>query len=140
MEQILEFSIHHWPLVLALIAILALIIYTETSSQVSGIRLLSTQELTQLINHENAVVVDVRQEADFNLGHIINSVTVPADDLESRLGKLQKYKSKTIVIVCQTGQQAPRIGAQLRKVGFEKVFALKGGVQAWKGESLPLVS
>ena len=138
MEKILPFIINNWQLWLAFAIILALIIRLELSSKIGGVRLLTPQEVTQLINRENAVVVDTRQQADYDKGHIVNAIHSPSDDKEKRLKKLQKYKAKPIIISCGTGQTAPKLGNTLLKEGFEKVFALKGGMAAWQNAGLPV--
>ncbi len=140
MQEFTQFVVQHWALWLALVVLLALIIRHETSSQAGGVRFLSPQQVTQYINHENGVVVDIREKEAFSSGHILNAMHIPFSELDAKLKKLQKYKSKPIILACATGQQVARFGARLRKEGFEKVFSLKGGIQAWRKESMPLVS
>lgn len=140
MQQLIEFATRHWELVLVLIVILGLVMHFETAGQISGIKLLSPQEVTGLINHENAVILDIRAESDYNNGHIINAISFPEKNMDEKMGKIQKYKSKSIIIVCLTGQNSPAFGAKLTKVGFDKVFALKGGTQAWVNANLPMVT
>ena len=94
--------------------------------------------VTRLINDEEAVVIDLRPDAEFRQGHIIHSVHVPAANLADQIGKLEKYRGRPVIAACRSGQQSGRAGATLRKNGFEKVFALSGGILAWQGASMPL--
>lgn len=138
MHEIVQFVIHHWELCLAFLVLLAVIAKVEMSSQVSGIKLLTPQQVTYLLNRKQAVIFDIREEKIYLEGHIIGSVRVPVNELEDHLKKFQKYKSKPVIVVCLNGQQSPRIGAKLRKLGFSEVYALKGGIQAWRQIQLPL--
>jgi len=139
MEQFLEFLIAQWFWWLALVVVLVLIFYMETRTAVGGVRLLSVQAAVNLINHEQAVLVDIRDTASYKDGHIIHAVSMPKADFEKKPGKLEKYKKKPIIVVCATGQQASQFGASLHKKAFTNVSALKGGIQAWQGADLPLV-
>lgn len=95
-------------------------------------------EAVQLINRRDAVVVDVREAAEFADGHIANSRHIPAAQMAERVKELEKLKRQPIVVVCRTGPRAASACATLKKSGFEEVFTLKGGVMAWQQASLPL--
>ncbi len=96
-------------------------------------------DATQLINREDAVVVDVRTDGEFSQGHIVNAVNIPQKSVEEQLTKLNKYRNKPIIMACRTGQVASGVGSKLRKNGFEQVYNLAGGLAAWESANLPLV-
>lgn len=98
----------------------------------------STLEATQLINRQDALVIDVRGTDEFQKGHILNSRNLPLADLESRLGELEKFKSKPIIIACASGNRSGSAAAMLRKRGFEQAFSLVGGTGAWQQAGLPV--
>jgi rhodanese-related sulfurtransferase len=93
---------------------------------------------TDLINHRDALVVDVRPVADFAKGHIINAVNIPMNGFKNQTGVLQKYKDRPIVVNCRSGSQSSAACQQLRKEGFNEVYNLKGGILAWQSANLPL--
>lgn len=95
-------------------------------------------QATQLINQGKAVVVDVREPAEFSAGHLRDAKNIPLGELPNRLGELDKFKSKTAIAVCQTGARSARAAAQLKKAGFGAAFSLEGGVAAWQAQGLPL--
>lgn len=95
-------------------------------------------EAVQLINRRDAVVLDVRDTGDYAAGHIANARHIPAAQVADRMKELDKYKSRPIVVNCQTGSRAPAVTAMLRKHGFPEVFTLRGGIAAWQQASLPL--
>jgi len=93
---------------------------------------------TDLINREEAVVVDVRPMADFASGHILNAINIPMNSFANQAGSLEKYKDRPIVIACRSGNQSSMACKQLRGKGFERVYNLRGGILAWQGANLPI--
>ena len=98
----------------------------------------SALEVTQLINRGKTVLVDVRDAAEFANGHLRESKNIPLADFGSRIGELEKSKSRTIIVVCQTGARADKAVKQLQAAGFEDVVCLDGGVAAWQAGGLPV--
>lgn len=98
----------------------------------------STLQATQLINQGKAVIIDVRDPAAFNAGHLRDAKNIPGKELSNRISELDKFKSKTAIVVCQSGVQASRAAAQLKKAGFAEAVSLEGGIAAWQAQGLPL--
>jgi rhodanese-related sulfurtransferase len=134
-SQIVEFVGNHWYLFVALAVILGLLIHNLLVGDRGSVDPLKA---TELINHKDAVVIDVRPAADFAKGHIINAVNVPSNGFKNQMGVLAKYKGKPIVVNCRSGGQSMSACHQLRKEGFEEVYNLKGGILAWQEANLPL--
>lgn len=139
MDQLIQFVVNHWLLWTALVLVIVLLVYEETKRNVKGVLQVSPQQLTNLMNRESAVVVDVREANSFEQGHIVSAIHIPLTKLEESINKLNKYKSKPIILVCDIGQMSPRAGAILRKHGFEKIYYLSGGIAAWQRAGLPMV-
>lgn len=95
-------------------------------------------QLTQMINRGKTVVVDVRSADEFAAGHLRDAKHIPLADLANRIGELDKSKSRTVVVVCQTGARADKAARQLQAAGFEDVYALEGGQAAWVAAGLPV--
>jgi rhodanese-related sulfurtransferase len=140
MQQLGQFIINNWELFLALLIIIGLLLGQGFSDRVLGFKELQPAEVTQQINRHSATVLDVREEEDFKLGHIVNAVHAPLSTLETRWKSLEKFKGKPIVVTCQKGDRAARAAALLRKQGFDPVYKLAGGLLAWREAKLPLVS
>lgn len=98
----------------------------------------SLLQATQLINQSKAVIVDVRDPAEFARGHVRDAKNIPSKELSQRIGELDKFKSKTIIVVCQSGQQATSATSRLKKAGFSEVYSLNGGLAAWQAQGLPV--
>ena len=136
MDQLFMYVGNHPYLVGAFVVLLALFIRNEMSR---GGATVSAQELVQLVNNEGAIIVDVRDKAEFEGGHIVDAINIPYGNIESRLGELKKYQDKPIVLACKMGQHSGAAGTALRKAGFENVSRLRGGIAEWRGQSLPVV-
>jgi len=96
------------------------------------------QDVTLLINRSKATIVDVRDAKEFAEGHLPEAKNIPLADLDKRIGELDKFKSKSVVVVCKTGARASAAAAKLAKAGFTDVVNLDGGVASWQKAGLPL--
>ena len=97
---------------------------------------LSPSEAVQMMNRQHAVLVDIRDAAAFQSGHIPQARNLPAADLEKRLATLPK--NKPVILVCDMGRAAVSAAAQLRKLGVAEVTMLEGGLRAWSAAGLPI--
>ena len=95
-------------------------------------------EAVQLMNRRDAIVLDVRDAADYAAGHIANARNIPFAQLSDRLRELEKFKSRPIIISGESGTRAAKVCAALQKIGFSDVFALRGGLRGWVEASLPV--
>ena len=136
MEQLFEFIGNHPILVGAFVLVFALFVRNEVAR---GGRSVTPQELVNLVNHDKAVVIDVRDPSEYSQGHIVDAINMPHTSLSGRLGELTKYKERPLILACKMGQHAGAAGTVLRKAGFENVARLKGGVAEWRNQNLPVV-
>ena len=136
-QQLIEFASKHLLLVMALVAILFMLVAGEIRLRLSKIREVSPGEATRLLNHENAVMIDMRDDKDYREGHIVNAVNLPAGNSEIP-ATLNKYRQRPVIVYCQRGQKSTALCNRLSKQGFESVYILRGGVQAWQKAELPL--
>ncbi len=137
MGQAGQFILNHWALCLAFVSILLLIFISELLTQRKQAKSLSPTAAIELINHEQAVVIDLRDPETFRAGHIIGAICVPSDDFNQK--RMEKYKSKPLILVCARGLQSATMATKLREQGFTSPMTLAGGITAWQAASLPLV-
>lgn len=104
-----------------------------------GVKEIDTLVAVQLINHQDALVLDVRDDSEYAAGHLPNSKHVPSEKIEERWVELQKFKEKPIVVIYRGGIRSNHASLVLKKNGFSQVFNLMGGIDAWKRASLPIV-
>jgi len=138
MGPIIVFLLNHWVLSALFGVLLVAFIINEAMQRRYGVSHLSPEQAVQMINHEEAVVVDLRSETLFKEGHILGAINISAAHLDKKLNTLQKYVNKPIILVATAGQDASKVGAQLKEKGFQ-VRELGGGIQAWSSANLPLV-
>jgi rhodanese-related sulfurtransferase len=99
---------------------------------------LSPQEMVQLMNREKATVIDVCSPEEFAQGHVIGAKNLPLGELEAKLAQLVKNKSNPVVMVCQVGARSARAAATAKKLGYENVQSLAGGLKAWQAANMPV--
>jgi rhodanese-related sulfurtransferase len=134
----LDFIRENLMLVLLAVASGAWILFPLLRDKLSGIRQAGTLEATQLINHEDALVLDVREDSELSAGRIPNARHIPLGQLGNRIKELEKFKTRPIVVGCRTGHRSVAACRTLIKQGFDKVYNLKGGVIAWEQAGLPM--
>jgi len=138
MAQYIEFATNHWMLLVALAVVAALLLFNIFGQTFNSYKSASPSEATMLINREDAVLLDVREDKEFMSGHIVNSVHIPLGYIKNRIGELDKYKGKPVVVACRSGSRSGQACNLLKKYGHENIYNLSGGVMAWEGANLPL--
>jgi rhodanese-related sulfurtransferase len=98
----------------------------------------STLEATQLINRQDAVLVDVREQAEYAKSHILNARNLPLSQLDAQIAGLDKWKDKPLIVYCETGSRSGAAIAALLKRGFAGAVNLNGGFAAWQQAGLPV--
>jgi rhodanese-related sulfurtransferase len=136
MEQYITFLGNHPMLSAVWFALFVLIVFTTIKMKMSPIKIISPQELTFLVNRENGVVLDIRDDKAFKAGHIIDSKHLKD---KNDFSALESDKDKPIIVVCNAGISAQSVATQLLKAGFNQVSVLKGGISAWISAGLPVV-
>jgi len=135
MQQLIDFAMNHWILVTAFALVAGYLVFDLLQGDKGSVDPVAA---TDLINHQQAVVVDIRPSADFHKGHIINAINIPSNGFANQISTLNKHKEKPIIVSCRSGAQSAGACAQLRKAGFEQVYNLKGGILAWQSGNLPV--
>lgn len=115
-----------------------MLFWSMFGNRIRGIKDVDCVAATQLINHKNALVLDVREDGEYKAGHVLNATHIPLGKLGERIGELEKYKEQPIVVVCRSGNRSCAACALLGKQGFAQAYNLAGGVMAWQKANLPL--
>ncbi len=98
----------------------------------------NTLQATHMINREDALVIDVRDAAEYAKGHILGARSMPLAELERRVGELAKFKSRPVILTCESGNRSTNAVGILRNNGFANVHNLAGGLAAWQQAGLPV--
>lgn len=136
MEQLIEFSNSHPLLVAGTILMALAVIFYELRMKTNSLSAISSVQAVQLIN-QGARVVDIRDKAQFDTGHIVNAINIPAAELDGEGSNLPK-KAKSIILVCDNGAKSSQCLAPIKKSGRENVFSLQGGLANWRQDNLPV--
>ena len=132
----MKFIIDNWMLISIAVVSGALLLWPVLQGvATAGV---SPAAAVQLINREKAVVVDVCEPEEFAAGHVTGSKNVPLSSLESKLSGLVKNKSVPVILVCQSGARSGRAVLVAKKLGYQQVLSLGGGLTAWKEANLPI--
>ena len=127
----------NWYLVLAMVVSGAMLVWPLIQRRLSPVRDIGTLEATRLIN-SNAVLVDLRETAEFEGGRLPKAIHIPLSQLESRSGELGKLKERPVVAYCMTGNRSSLAAKILERAGFKDIYQLRGGYRAWKDAGLPV--
>lgn len=106
----------------------------------TGAKGISPLEATLLMNREDAIIVDVREGSEWAAGHIANARHIPLGQLDKRMSELERFKGRTLILLCQSGNRSATVCRRLGKIGFEKVHNLAGGIAAWTDAGLPVTT
>ncbi len=136
--QLFEFIGNHIFLFLAFFVVLGALIWSFIGDKIQGITAIAPLAAVNLLNQEDAIVLDVREEGEFKQGHILNALHIPLSQLSDKIGTLEKYRDRPIIASCASGQRSGQACSRLSKQGFEKMYNLKGGISAWASANLPL--
>ena len=115
---------------------------TSVSPSETFFRVVTPQEAKRLIDQNqgnpNFVVLDVRTPQEFQSGHIKGAMNLDfyAPDFPQQLDKLDK--SKTYVVYCRSGHRSAKAVALMKRLGFQRVYDVQGGIRAWAARGLPI--
>jgi rhodanese-related sulfurtransferase len=138
MQDMSVFFAQHYLMSTAVVVILILLAILEFTRLRRYRFRLPPAALIQLINKDKAVVIDIRPQEKYRLGHIINALTLSSKELKDNTKKLDKYKSRPIIIVCENGVESQQLAAWLIKQGYH-CYSLAGGLRRWSEASMPLI-
>ena len=139
MDQLISFISNNVILVATIIIVLFMLMNNLFGEKLRGYSSVTPSQSTQLINHDDAMIIDVREVNEYSEGHIINSLHIPLSTLNKRMSEIEKHKANKVIVACRSGHRSANACANLKKAGFEHVFNLSGGVMAWQNANLPLI-
>lgn len=138
LAELMQFASQN-PMLSGIFAMLTVaIIYTEIMRLFVGYKIVSPAQLTDLINKESALLIDVSAQTDFEKGHVLGSKHVSMSQFDPENKLLSNAKEMPIAVLCRNGQQSADAAKRLHKAGFTKVYWLNDGINAWLQADLPL--
>ncbi len=141
MKELVVFITNHWVLVSLLgVLVLAFILNEIIGGHFRSRHTVLAEHAVQMMNHQNAVVFDIRTETEFSAGHIVGAEQFTTATLDKKMPHLEKYLQRPIIIGTTNGQDTTKMMALLREKGFSRIFILSGGMQNWKSTGMPMVT
>lgn len=138
MSRFFEYTTNH-PFLVAAAAILAVLaIVIEIRERAKGSTMIGPGDAVRLTN-SGALVLDVRESAEYDSGHIIEARNIPAKEVGQRADSLKKFKDKPVIVCCENGFVSATAAKALKAAGFSKVATLRGGLRGWRADNMPLV-
>lgn len=115
----------------------------------SNVNEVNTDELLDALD-KGVRVIDVREPVEYGQGHIRGAVNMPRGVLEMQLGQhpdvagydnaLERIAEKPLYLICGSGGRSALAAESLQRMGFDNVFSVAGGMQAWQEKKLPVVA
>ena len=81
--------------------------------------------------NDDLVIIDVRNQKEFNNGHIENAINIPFETIDNKIGELDKYKNNEIIVYSATGNKSEKISEMLLNKGFRDVSNVVDGVSEY---------
>ncbi len=101
-----------------------------------GVKDIPPVQALHLIEQENAFILDVREQHEYDAGHVPNSLLIPLGQLETRISEIEEQRHSPIVVICHGGKRSATACALLAKKGFPHSFNIAGGILAWRRAKL----
>jgi rhodanese-related sulfurtransferase len=137
--MLITFLENNWPLVLVMIGSGGMLLWPVVQHRLSPTREVGAIQATQLINRQNALMLDVRETQEYEGGRVPNAVHLPLSQLAGRGEEIKKFSARPVIAYCERGNRSRSAAATLAKLGFSQVYTLRGGLRAWAEAGLPVV-
>lgn len=107
-------------------------------NRVRSVRDISPHVADALIRERDAFVLDVREQHEYDAGHLAYSTLIPLGSLATRVAELEPHRTRPIVVICHGGKRSATACWQLARLGYADTYNIAGGILAWKRAALPL--
>lgn len=106
------------------------------NADVESIDSISPKEASVMTSEQKAVIIDVREDSEWNEQHIPGAIHIPLAQLNDRLLELEQYKQSPVITQCKAGGRSAKAFDVLKLAGFSKVYNMDGGIMAWEKAGL----
>lgn len=138
MDEYIAFVQSH-PLHFAgLAVVIFFIVKTEIARLTRKYKQVNTNEAVQLLNNDDTILLDVREDKEVAEGYIKGAKHIPLSNLSSHISELGGKKDKPVLVYCRSGNRSGSACSQLTGEGFTDVSNLAGGILGWESANLPI--
>jgi len=111
--------------------IVLLMTFTVAKADMNEADSISPKQASEMYAEQKAVIVDVREDSEWNEQHIPGAIHIPLAQLNGRISELKQYKDTPVITQCKAGGRSAKALEVLKSVGFTKVYNMDGGIMAW---------
>jgi molybdopterin/thiamine biosynthesis adenylyltransferase/rhodanese-related sulfurtransferase len=113
--------------------------YRELLQQVkTEISEVDASRARDLIDSDEHLVLDVREQDEWDEGHVPGAVHIPRGNLESRIERTEPDRARPVLVYCAAGNRSAFAAKTLEELGYEDVVSLAGGFTDWKRNGFPV--
>jgi rhodanese-related sulfurtransferase len=138
LHKLPQFVNNHLVLCLLFVVLVVALIVTQIMVLLRKYKELTPAGLTQLINRDNPLLIDLSAIADFEKMHVPGAKHVAMSQFDPEHKDLVKARELPVVVMDKDGRNSERAAQRLVKAGFTRVYLLGGGVLAWQQAQLPV--
>jgi molybdopterin/thiamine biosynthesis adenylyltransferase/rhodanese-related sulfurtransferase len=92
----------------------------------------------ELIDSGEPLVLDVREQDEWDEGHVPGAIHIPRGNLESRIERAEPDRARSILVYCAAGNRSAFAAKTLEELGYEDIVSLSGGFTDWKRNGFPV--
>ena len=96
----------------------------------------SVSQTKSLLGQPDVMILDVREQEEYDQGHIPGVKLVPTGEVPNRLNEIPK--DKPVIVTCHSGNRSAAITKYLREQGYTNVHNMEGGIVAWQAAGYPV--
>lgn len=94
------------------------------------------QTVADLQGRDDVLLIDVREQWEYDEAHIPNITLIPMNEIPNRLSEIPT--DKTVIVTCRSGNRSGQVTDFLRDQGYDNVHNMEGGILAWQQAGLPV--
>ena len=103
----------------------------ESEAESKGVQSISPVDASEMFTAKEAVIIDVREQNEWDEKHIPGAIHIPVAQLNSRIAELEQYKDTPVIMQCRSGRRSAKGAVALHGAGFKQVYNMDGGILAW---------
>ncbi len=119
-----------------LIVLIALLVGNILADKFRKYAIIEAGNAVSLMDDKDLIILDVREQKERKKGYIKGDTHIPLASVSDKLATLDKHKK--VLVYCLSGRRSAHISGLLSRNGFDQVYNLKGGINAWKKANLPI--
>jgi len=97
---------------------------------------IDVQTVAEIKDRDDVLVLDVREQWEYDEGHIPNVTLIPMGEIPNRLDEIPT--DKEVVVTCRSGNRSGQVAEFLRQQGYTNIHNMAGGILEWEAAGLPV--